>query len=189
MPTLAAEVENLLGGVVLALAFALLTRRSLAAMFSVARAQSAAVAAAAAWQAAAAGSAAMAALALGVLLAGAAALPLVFGRHASEVPEATRSNSAWPAAAVAVAAGLAALALLAMPREGLALALASVLVALLILPARRAPGAQLAGLHALANGVALATVAAGASWAMAAATVGLFGLVWVGAATRPAGVA
>ena len=187
MPPLVADVGNLLGGVVLALAFALLTRQNLAAMLSVARAQSVAVAAAASWRAAASGSAALAALALGVLLAGAVALPLLLGRHAGDGPGAASSVPAWRA--VAVAAGLVALALLAVPREGLALALATVLVALLILSARRRALAQLAGMHALANGVALAAVAAGASWATAAATVSVFGIVWVGAAMRPADAA
>jgi hydrogenase-4 component E len=189
---LAAEVAHLFGAVALALAFALLTRPRAAALLSVVRAQSAVVAGAAAWQAVAAGSPALAAIALGVLLVGAGALPFVLGRHADD----TAGPAPRPAAVIGGAALLVVLALAVAPavrlaglpalREDLALGLSAALLALLVLATRRTPLPHLVGLHALANAVALVAVTTGASWATAAATLALFGVVAAGTVALPA---
>ena len=194
---LIAEVAHLLGGVALALAFALLTRRRLGAMVFVVRAQCIVVAVAAAWQAWAAAADALWGLALVLLLCG-AALPSML--HRSAGADSATDTPPVPVA-VAAAAVLVVLAILvALPmhlpgmqplREDLALAVAVVLVGLLILPSRRAALPQLAGLLAVANGVALLAAVAGAAlaWPMVLGIAGLFGIVAIGLAALPAAVA
>ena len=191
-PATVAEGAHLLGGAALALAFALLTRRRLGAMLLVVRAQSVV----AAWQAWAAASGVLAALAVAVLLGGAVALPWMLRRQAEAAAEGPVDAPPVPAAMTAAAA-LVVLAILAvlpahlpgLPplRENLGLALSAVLVALLVLPTRRAALPQLVGLLALANGVALAAIAAGTYLAvpLAIAVVALFGIVAAGLAALP----
>jgi len=195
-PATVAEGAHLLGGAALALPFALLTRRRLGAMLLVVRAQSDVAAAAAAWQAWAAASGVLAALAVAVLLGGAVALPWLLRRQAEAAAEGPVDAPPVPAAMTAAAA-LVVLAILAvlpahlpgLPplRENLGLALSAVLVALLVLPTRRAALPQLVGLLALANGVALAAIAAGTYLAvpLAIAVVALFGIVAAGLAALP----
>ena len=180
-----AEVVHLLAAAALALGFAQLTRRLVFGL-DAAAAQSAVVAVAAAWRAYATMSGALWGVALVMLAAGAIGLPLLrrnLDHGAAPPPRAP--------AAIAAAAGLVVLAILAvLPaqipgmaplREDLALALATVLVALLLLATRQAA----AGLHALANGVALAAVVLGASPGAAVALLALFGFVAAGLVARP----
>lgn len=186
------DVSHILGGAVLVLAFALLTRRHGATLIGIVAAQSGVVAIAAAWQALAQSSATLAGLALAVLLAGVGAVPWLLRRCVAPDPDSLPSAKA----ALAGAALLAVLALLAtaptrLPglssvREDLALAVAVVLVALLALVARRGVLSPLLGLHALANGVALMAVAVGAALPELAAVVALFGFVAIAVAVRPA---
>ncbi len=190
---LASDVGHLLFGAALALAFALPTRRGAAAIRNMARAQSASVATAAAWQAWASGSAALAALALVILAAGVGVLPwLLPPADDDEAPVSIRPT-ALPVTAAAALVLLATLVVLPVHlpgvtplRENLAFAVAAVLVALFVLATGRGPP-RVAGLWALANGVALAGVIVG-SPAAAAGVAGLFGLVAIGAAVRPATV-
>ena len=180
-----AEVAHLLAAAALALGFAQLTRRRVFGL-DAAGAQSAVVAAAAAWRAYETMSGALWGVALVVLAGGAIGLPLL-RRNLDDAAAPSRAPSA-----IAAAAGLLVLAILAvLPaqipgmaplREDLALALATVLVALLPLARRQAA----AGLHALANGVALAAVVLGASPGAAVALLALFGFVAAGFVARPA---
>jgi hydrogenase-4 component E len=189
-----AEVAHLLAGVVLALAFVLLTRRRIRGLFAVVQAQSVAVAAAAAWLALSAGSAVLWGLALVVLIGGAVALPRALRRSASadDVVNAPRAPLTMTAAAAVVVLAILVVLPAHLPglpslRENLALALSAVLIALLMLPTRRDALPQLVGLLALANGVALVAVTVGAQLAapLAVGVALLFGFVAVGLAVRP----
>jgi hydrogenase-4 membrane subunit HyfE len=188
--TFVADVGHLMFAATLALAFAVLTRRSVAGMRDAARIQSAVVAATAGWQAWAAGSATLAALALIVLVGGAGVLPWTFGQGAGNVQTASPRT---PVAVVAAASLVVLAILIVLPahlagvtalRDNLACTLATVLVALFILAARQGV-AQIAGLWTLANGLALAGILV-ESAAATAGVAGLFGLVAATVVVRPA---
>jgi hydrogenase-4 component F len=133
------------------LAVALLVPRRPATLRALALAQSVAVALALALQAWSIGSAIQGALGAAVALAGGAAAWALARRAGVDVDSPPRR---W---AIVAAAALVVLALLAAAgREDLALVLASELVALLVLAARRTGAAGVIGLWALGNGVALA---------------------------------
>jgi hydrogenase-4 membrane subunit HyfE len=184
-----ADVVHVLEGAAVALAVALPGRR-LAGLRRFARGQSAVVGVAAAWAAWAEGSATLAVLALIVWIGGVVLLPWALARESGEMP-AARAHATFAMAGAAAMVVLALLAVIpahlpgiAALREDLAWALAAVLVALPVLATRQG-AAQAAGLWALANGVALASIQV-ASPPTVAAVGALFGLVAVCVAARPA---
>jgi hypothetical protein len=184
-----ADVGHLLFGTILALAVALATCPRFAVMRIVARTQSGVVVVAAGWTAWATGSAALAGLALVVLGGGGVLLPYVLG-HADD---AALAPGPRPPVALATAALLVVLALLAvlpahLPaaaplRLELVFVVAAVLVALFVLATRHG-AARLAGLWAVANGVAPAGILV-ASSCTDVAVAALFAFVAVGALLRP----
>jgi hydrogenase-4 membrane subunit HyfE len=183
------DARHLLFGVPLAFAFVLLTRRRVADMRQVARAQSVAVAVAvAATSGGWVGGAALPwAMAFAILMAGGVLVPFA-ARRAGRGEE---TEGATPLPVSAVAAALVVVAILVAdahgadsPRQDLGLALAAVLVALVACAARRSEAARLAGFWALANGVAL-VVSLDPAPTRVVAVAALFGFVGAGAVMLP----
>ena len=161
------DVAHLLGGVVLALSFVLLTRRRVTVVINAYAAQAVVLALAAAWQAWVQGSAHLALTAALVLGATGVAIPWALRRLAlPAVDEA--APPLLPSLVLGV--GLAVLAILAVlpatlaaeahAREALALALAVVLLGLLVMSTRRNALLQVIGFLSLGNGLILAAVGA-----------------------------
>jgi hydrogenase-4 component E len=165
-----ADLAHLFGGVVLALCFALLAQRRLAAMVVAFAAQSAALAGAVACQAWVQRSPALGLAALAVAGVNAAAVPVRFRRLLAAMPagQPVRNALGIPVrlAAAAALAALAALAVLpaaalpALDRESLALALATTLLGPLMMLSWRGAAAQAIGFLATVNGLILAVAAA-----------------------------
>jgi hydrogenase-4 component E len=164
--TLAHDVAHLLGGAALALSFALLYQRRIAALATLCGLQSLTLAAAAAWQGWLQESWPLFATAAIVLAGHAVACPIALRRLAGQAPDAGTALGTVPTMTLGVA--LVALAMLAVPpsntetavltREDLAPALSVVLLAVLLLLSRRDVLAQVVGLLSLQNGVLLVAI-------------------------------
>lgn len=165
------DFAHLLGGVVLALSFALLARKRLSALITIYALQAAVLAAAAAWQAHVQQMPALYLTAAATLAVKAAAIPTVLQRllrHLDMARAADPGLGVFPTLAAGVAlVALAALAVLpmtvaapALTREDLALALSVVLLGMLMMATRRSAPAQVVGFLSLENGLILAAVGA-----------------------------
>jgi hydrogenase-4 component E len=174
MPELLAKaVANALGGVALALSFALLFQRRGGAMPLWLSLQTLTVAALATWQAWLRGSAALGVAALLLLAAGAVALPAALRWAARRLPG---DGEPPPRRAITLAAGAALVAVAGLAtqsaatpeaaspsRETMTFALAVALLGVLLAMSRAGLPAQLVGLLSLDNGVMLLAVALPAS--------------------------
>lgn len=165
------DVAHLLGGVVLALSFVLLTRRRATAVINAYAAQAIVLALAAAWQAWVQASAHLALTAALTLGAAGVAIPWAL-RRILRRPALPADEEAPPPLlpSLALGVGLAVLAMLAVlptvlaaeadARKSLALALAVVLLGLLVMSTRRNALLQVVGFLSLGNGLILAAVGA-----------------------------
>lgn len=164
--TLAYDVAHLLGGTALVLSFALLAQRRVGGMIGACAGQAAVLALAGAWQGWVQDAPRLYVAAVVILIANAVVLPVALRRAARRRPP----ESAGRPTSLVVGLGVAALAVLAvlpatisvgvLAREALALALAVALLGLLVMATRRDALQQVVGFLSLANGLALAGVAA-----------------------------
>ena len=169
----ASEIAPWLAGTALALSLAVLAARRPGAVLGAYAAQATVLALAVGWQAWQQASLPLAAAALLTFGAKGVGLPLLLRPAFREMRPAA---GGW--VPVALGAGLAALAAATAP-EGLAPALAMILLGLLTMAVRRGRALRTAGLLSLENGVALATFGAAgvpAVPALALASLGIVGL-------------
>jgi hydrogenase-4 component E len=165
------DVADLLGGFVLLLSFALLCRRRIAAAIDAVALQGALVAAAA-WQGATGGAPVLFATAAIAFAAKAVAIPLLLRAVLRRLAPGRGMEAAF-GVGPSMIAGVALVALatlvvlpatagaLAPMREGLVLALSTVLLGLLMMITRRNAIGQVIGLVSLENGLSLAAIGAG----------------------------
>ena len=165
------DVAHLLGGVVLVLSFGLLARHRLSALITLYSAQAGVLVAAAAWQAFVQGAPSLYVTAAATLAVKAIGIPLTLRRLLGRLDlrrSADPGLGVFPTLAAGVGlVALSALAVLpmtvavpALTREDLALALSVVLLGLLMMVTRRTAPAQVIGFLSLENGLILAAVGA-----------------------------